>query len=294
MPKRRISRKFVARKRRYSGTVRSRGRGFRVRSVRKLIKAARTKRISKKLHAVQQYGIRLAPKALIAKLKWFNNYGAGDWAARTDFTKAPLQLDPGETYQRTWNLSSIWKPDTNDPTSTTTVFNYKEYQPYYSKFLVRGNKVVFRLDATSINGSENSETRPLAVYFWCDNNNTVQSADINTENEAFIQPGKIQRYVQTNPYQKGSMRMKKYYSAQRILKRPLVETDDYGTIATGTGTASGQDPPQNSTMFFHMLLVNNNTANGGTMYITYALDLTFYTKLWDYLPDKMDQEDPDA
>lgn len=228
---------------------------------------------------------------------WYNYYH-GPVADVSHYDNFGTLLAPsGATsiYKRTWNLSSIWEPDLmNDNTGsgTNTVFNYKEYQPFYSKYMVRGCKVDMMMNAITANVSATSGATPLTVFIWCDNNTQNEVTNIDSNDEAFIQPGRTLKYINTQVYNSQPTYFKKYFSAKKVLKRRLDEDEDYGAITTGSGAASGGNPPQSANMYLHMVVINNNGTGTLNVNFTYALKLKFYTKLWDYLPDEMDVEKP--
>lgn len=273
------------------------GRGrFRVRTVKKIIRAKRQRRIGKKLHAVKQFGSRIAPKSLLAILKWYNLYGGplGNYNSKTNYG---VIIESGQVYKRTWNLSSIWNPDIendNTGTGTKTCYNYKEYQPFYTKYMVRAAKVRMFMQAITNNNGSTSLSVPCTVFFWCDNNPAADVSSIDTNLEAFIQPGRSYKILGSNCYNSNVHYFKRYFKATKVLKRRLDEDEDYGAITTGSNAASGSNPPESANMYFHMLVVNNSNVEGVDMHInfTYDLRISFYTKLWDYLPDAMDVQDP--
>lgn len=264
--------------------------------MKKIIKAKRQRRIGKKLHAVKQFGSRIAPKSLLAILKWYNFYG-GPLSPYNAYNNFGVVIESGQVYKRTWNLSSIWNPDVmndNTGTGTKTVYNYKEYQPFYTKYLVRAAKVKMMMQAITLNNDKTSSSVPCTVFIWCDNNPANDVSNIDTNVEAFIQPGRTYKILPSNCYNSGPRYFKRYFKATKVLKRKLDEAEDYGVITTGSNAASGSNPPESANMFMHMLVVNNSNVEGTDMHINFSYDLriSFYTKLWDYLPDAMDVQDP--
>lgn len=184
----------------------------------------------------------------------------------------------------------------NTGSGARTVFNYKEYQPFYTKYMVRGCKVNLMFNGIMNNGNATSAAVPYTVYIWCDNNTNTEVTSIDTNNEAFIQPGRRMLYGNPQVYNSSPRFFKQYYSAKKVLKRRLDEDEDYGVITTGSGAASGNSPPESANMYLHMLVINNayHGTNTQILNFSYSLKLKFYTKLWDYKPDEMDTENPDA
>lgn len=285
-PKRLGTRK---RKSRFSG-----GRKLR----RKLKQQRKTTKVAKKLSSAVQYGPRIAPRSIIAKLRWYNVYG-GPLSGPTVPFVPPYDnngfIIPGNTsYTRTWNLSSIFQPDTqNDGTGAGafTVYNYKEYQPHYQKWIVRAAKVKGWIQSISHNGSINSSSVPTTVYLWADNNSAASVASVDTNREAFIQQGRKIIVLDNNAYSSRKKWFKRYFRHQKILKRRLDEDEDFGTMTTLTGASAGTNPPSNATVYLHMLIINNTEEDN---HLSWSLDITFFTKLWDSPVDDPDQEDPDG
>lgn len=292
MAKRKRVTRFRPRKRRFNV-----GRGrFRVKAVRRILRARKQRKVSKKLHAVQQFGSSIAPKSLLAKLVFYNYYG-GPQSGIASFNSFGVLVPPLNAYHRTWNLSSIFEPDIehdNTGAGNSTVYNFKEYQPFYTKYMVRACKVRIMLNAACRNIDNSSAYAPTSVYIWVDNNNKSAAGSVDTNREAFIQKGRKVMFLQSNCYNPQTKYFKGYFSARKVLKRRLDEDEDYGTITTGTGGASGTNPPEDARMYLHMVVVNNNGSTNHDDFVSYALTLKMYTKLWDYKIDQMDTENPDA
>lgn len=263
-------------------------------------RAKRSKRVARKLHAAKQYGNRIAPRSLLAPLRFYNLYGYLADNTRLDYNNAGIALKRGETYLRTYNLSSIFDPDPlNDDSGTgsKSVFAYTEYQPHYTKWLVRATKVRAWFYAICQNGENTANNTPISVWLWCDNVNHSNTITIDTNSEAFVQQGRKVLYVPCNTYNPGTRYFKRFYSAKKVLKRKLDEAEDYGVMTKLTNDAAGVDPNEDACMFLHMLFINN--ANGPTdtdvqpVNISWAMDFTMYTKFWDSTIDTIDTVNPD-
>lgn len=275
------------------------------RKLRKQRKQQRTTKVAKKLSSAVQYGPRIAPRSIIAKLRWYNLYGgplteaSSPWVEPYD--NEGLHIPGNSTYLRTWNLSSIFKPDMlNDDTGAgnSSVYNYTEYQPHYQKWIVRAAKIKGFVQAIMTNSASTAAAVPCSVWMWADNNPQAQVVSVNTNKEAFIQAGRRCFILRTNTYNPVTKKFKIYYRHQKILKRRLDEDEDFGTMTTSTtGASAGTDPNNNATVYFHMLVVNNTgglaTEEQAHMAFSWSLDITFYTKLWDSPIDAPDTIDPD-
>lgn len=264
---------------------------------RAIVRKAKQVRVAKKLHSAITYGPRLAPRSILAKCRWFQDYISADALAAT----YQSNLDNGQTgwvpatatgyYIRRYNISSIWHPDSGVTTSakTHTISNWGEYCKYYSKWMVRAVKVNMWIRATGSNSTFTSDNAPVQVVIWCDNiNNDSQVTDMQG---AIIQPGRRYYVLSSNPYNSTPVKkIKLYYSAAKVLKKKLDEDEDYGQATIG---GAGTDPNTDACMYMH-ILIKGGAPSSNTSRINVGLQLTQYTKFWDAEPDAPDEMDPNG
>lgn len=249
--------------------------------------------MAKKLKSAIAYGPRIAATATIAKMKWFQDYISSSnlgstYTSATDNGKQGITFSfPAGEYVRRFNLSSIYHPDKNAITAgqTHTCYNWNEFNKYYTKWFVRACKVNAWFRSTGENSGQTSGYAPTQIVMWVDNVNNDGIADIQT---AMCQPGARYLVLGSNTYNSTpTKKFKAYYSAKKVLKRDFDE-DDYGTCTTG---GVGVDPPDDCSMYLHLMIKPGAPAGSNTR-VNMGIMLKFYTKWWDAVQDAINEVDP--
>lgn len=270
----------------------------RVRSVRrrKIFRKKKQVRVARKLKSSITYGPRIATRATLTKLKWFQDYISATGLGAT-YTSIPdngnqgLSFSfPSGEYVRRWNISSIYHPDVAVVSAgqTHTCYNWSEFNKYYTKWFVRACKVNLWFRATGENGGQTSSFAPTQIVIWCDNVNN--DTDVTTIQQAMCQPGAKYLVLSSNPYNSTPVKwFKNYYSAKRVLKRSFDE-DDYGTCTSG---GAGVNPADDACMFLH-ILIRPAAPSGQNTRVNMGFQLKFYTKWWDATTDAINEVDPNS